>query len=197
VPAKSLEAHTRIDEFLPDYDFRSACQIRVNATRPVVYECLLHSDLTDLRLTRLLMTLRSGGRRPRQAIPGGLLKRLPGTGFIVLEEAPEDEIVIGVAGQFWRPDGRRCMDLTAAEFTNFSRTGFAKAAWNFKLRAGLAETGNTILSTETRIQCFGQSARWKFRVYWSVVAPFSGLIRREMLKAVKSKAESKIEQKTK
>jgi hypothetical protein len=85
------------------------------------------------------------------------------------------------------------MDLTAAEFNNFSRTAFAKAAWNFVLRAGLTETEITILSTETRIQCFGPRARWKFRIYWGLVGPFSGLIRREMLKVVRIKAESKIE----
>lgn len=127
---------------------------------------------------------------PRQERPGGLLQRLHGTGFVVLEEVPDDEIVIGVAGRFWRPDGDRCMDLTAAEFINFSRAGFAKATWKFKLRAGLAETGTTILATETRIRCFGQAAWWKFRIYWTLVAPFSGLIRKEMLEAVKIKAET-------
>jgi hypothetical protein len=193
VLAKSIEARTRIDEFLPDYDFRAVYQIPINAARSVVYECLLQADFTDLRLTRLLMFLRRGKRMPRQERPGGLFQSLHGTGFVVLEEVLDDEIVIGVAGRFWRPDGERCMDLTAAEFNNFSRTGFAKAAWNFVLRAGLTETEITILSTETRIQCFGPRARWKFRIYWGLVGPFSGLIRREMLKVVRIKAESKIE----
>ncbi len=189
--AKSLEARTRIDEFLPDYDFRSVYQIRIDTTREVVYDCLLHSDFTDLRLTRLLMTLRSGKRMPRQKRPGGLLQRLDGTGLVVLEEVPDDEIVIGVAGRFWRPDGERCMYLTAAEFRNFSRIGFARAAWNFVLRGGLTETETTVLSTETRIECFGPRARWKFRIYWGLVAPFSGLIRKEMLRVVKINAEAK------
>ena len=193
MPAKSLEARTRNDEFLPDYDFRSVYQVRIHAACSVVYECLLQSDFTDLRLTRLLMALRSGKRMPRHGAPDGLLQRLRGTGFIVLEEVPNDEIVIGVAGRFWRPDGGRCMELTEADFVNFSRTGFVKAAWNFVVRAILVETETTILSTETRIQCFGPEARWKFRIYWSLVGPFSGLIRRELLQAVKTKAESKIE----
>jgi hypothetical protein len=188
---KSLEARTRIDEFLPHHDFRAVYQTRINASRSMVYECLLQSDFAGLWLTRLLMTLRSGRQMPRHGAPGGLLQRLHGTGFVVLEEVPEDEIVIGVAGRFWRPDGGRCMDLARADFINFSRTGFAKVAWNFKLRATLPETEITILSTETRIQCFGPAALWKFRIYWSLVGPFSGLMRKEMLELVKTKAESK------
>ena len=189
---ESLEARTRIDRFLPNYDFRAAYQIRIHAPRSMVYDCLLHADFTDLWLTRLLMTLRSGRRMPRHGTRGGLLQRLPGTGFVVLEEVPEDEIVIGVAGRFWRPDGGRCMDLTGADFINFSRTGFSKAAWNFTLRSILPETEITILSTETRIRCFGPAAWWKFRIYWSLVGPFSGLIRKEMLKRVKTRAKSKV-----
>jgi hypothetical protein len=61
-------------------------------------------------------------------------------------------------------------------------------AWNFKLRNDAR--GGAVLSTETRIKCFGQAALWKFRIYWSVVGPFSGLIRKVILKHVKAEAES-------
>lgn len=182
----------RIDKFLPHHDFRAAYQVRIRAPRSVVYDGLLHTDLSEQWLTRLLMTLRTGKRMPRHGMRGDLRQRLQGTGFVMLEEVPDDELVIGVAGRFWRPDGGRCMDLTPADFIDFSRTGHAKVAWNFKLRAELpeAETETTILSTETRIQCFGRAARWKFRLYWSLVGPFSGVIRKAILKQVKDRAES-------
>jgi len=127
------------------------------------------------------------------SIPGDLRQRVQGTGFVILDELPDDELVVGVAGRFWRPDGGRCMDLKAPDFIDFSRTGHAKVAWNFKLRAAPpeTETKTTILSTETRIQCFGRAARWKFRAYWTLVGPFSGLIRKAILKHVKTQAESK------
>jgi hypothetical protein len=164
----------------------------------VVYECLLQSDFSELWLMRLLMTLRTGKRMRRHRTPGDLRQRLPGTGFFILEEVPEDELVIGVAGRFWRPDGERCMDLTAARFVEFSRPGYAKAVWNFELRAELSgilsealpDIESTTLSTETRIQCFGRAALLKFGVYWSLVGPFSGLIRKAILKQVRTKAES-------
>jgi hypothetical protein len=75
----------------------------------------------------------------------------------------------------------------ADDFTRFVRSGFAKVAWNFRLRT--ESPGSTVLSTETRIKCFGQGALWAFRIYWSLVGPFSGLMRKAILKQVKSEAE--------
>jgi hypothetical protein len=183
----SIEHRPRIDEFLPNHDFTAIYEIRVNAPPSLVYQCLLRSDFNELRMVRLLMTLRSGKRLPRGRVPTDLRQRLQGAGFVILAEAPGEELVIGVAGRFWRPDGGRCMNLTADGFAGFSRSGYAKAAWNFKLRADPTES--SVLSTETRIKCFG-TALWKFRLYWSVVGPFSGLMRKEILKQVKIGAES-------
>jgi len=187
--SRASEARSGIDAFLPKYDFRAAYQISINAPSSTVYECLLHSDFSDLWLTRLFMTLRTGRRMPRHR-PGDLRQRLQGTGFVILEEIADDELVIGIAGRFWRPDGGRCMDLTAADFMEFSRPGYAKVAWNFRLRAESPES--TILSTETRIQCLGPRALWKFGIYWSLVGPFSGLIRKAILQQVKTKAEGRM-----
>jgi hypothetical protein len=105
-----------------------------------------------------------------------------------LDDVPGEELVIGVAGKFWRPDGGRCLDLTAGDFAAFARAGYAKAAWNFKLRT--ESSTYTLVSTETKIKCFGRAALWKFRFYWSLVSPFSGLIRKAILKQVKTEAES-------
>jgi hypothetical protein len=127
-------------------------------------------------------------KSPRSPVSSDLRQRFQGRGFVILAEVPNEELVIGVAGRFWRPDGGRCLDLTARDFAGFSRPGYAKVAWNFKLRNDAR--GGAVLSTETRIKCFGRAALWKFRLYWILVAPFSGLIRRAILKQVKAEAES-------
>jgi len=183
---------SRIDEFLPISDVSASYEIRIHALPTVVYQCLLVSDFNEAWVVRLLLTLRSGRRLPRNRASGDLRQRLQGTGFVILSEVPDDEIVIGVAGRFWRPDGGRCLDITAGDFGGFARAGYAKAAWNFKLRAESPK--ETVLSTETRIKCFGRAAFWKFRLYWSLVGPFSGLIREEILKQVKTEAESTVTQ---
>ena len=184
--ARLVEARSLIDECLPTHDFSAVYEIRIDAPTPVIYESLLNSDFSDLWLVRLLMSIRSGRRLPRNHTTGGLRQRLQGTGFVILAEVPNEEIVIGVGGQFWRPDGGRCLELTPDDFAGFSPPGHAKAAWNFKLRAESPQSAT--LSTETRIKCFG-NALWKFRVYWGLVGPFSGLMRRAILKQMKAKAE--------
>ena len=83
------------------------------------------------------------------------------------------------------------MELTAKDFAEFSRSGIAKAAWNFKLWC--ESPRSTVLSTETRIKCFGQGTLWKFRIYWTFVGPFSGLMRKAILKRVKTETESRVE----
>jgi hypothetical protein len=183
----SIEDHPRIDKFLPNYDFSAAYEIRIDAPTLVVYQRLLVSDFNEVWMVRVLMTLRSGRRIPRNRVPGDLRHRFQGTGFVILAEVPNEELVIGVAGRFWHPDGGRCLDLTADDFAGFSRPGYAKVAWNFKLRAESHQS--TVLSTETRIKCFG-TALWKFRLYWSVVGFFSGLTRKAILKRLKTEAES-------
>jgi hypothetical protein len=64
--------------------------------------------------------------------------------------------------------------------------GYARAVWNFQVSP---VSGNSQLSTETRVQTFGRAATVKFRLYWIVVRPFSGLMRGAMLREVKRVAE--------
>jgi hypothetical protein len=187
----ALNARARIDDLLPRCDFRADYKILISAPPSRVYECLLHLDFSELWLTRMLMTLRTGRIVPRQQ-GRELRQHLQGSGFVILDEVPDEELVIGVAGRFWRPDGGRCRDLQRADFSDFSRSGYAKAAWNFRLRAAPPEANGTFLSTETRIQCFGPAALWKFRIYWLLIGPFSGLIRKAILKQAKTRAESEL-----
>jgi hypothetical protein len=152
----------RIDEFLPLYDVSAFYKVRITAPPSVVYQGLLHSDFNKPWLVRVLMTIRTGKRPPRNRVPGDLPQRLEGTSFVILDDVPGEELVIGVAGKFWRPDGGRCLDLTASDLVGFAGAGYAKAAWNFRLRV---ESECTVLSAETRIKCFGRASLWKFRTY--------------------------------
>ena len=119
---------------------------------------------------------------------GTFPEKLACFGFTKLEEDPGRELVFGIAGRFWRPDGglRRLADREA--FLRFSEDGCVKAAWN--LRIGGAGGESADLSTETRIQYFGNAARRKFRLYWTLVGPFSGMIRRALLRGVQARAEA-------
>ena len=44
--------------------------------------------------------------------------------------------------------------------------------------------GQTRIVSETRVQVFGKWELRRFNLYWAVVGPFAGWIRREILKAI-------------
>jgi hypothetical protein len=94
---------------------------------------------------------------------------------------------LGISGKFWRPTGNT-QPFKKDDFIHPVPAGLARAVWNFSVQE--AATSRTILSTETRITCGDKASRWKFRAYWLVVRPFSGLIRLVMLKAIRRACEA-------
>ena len=187
-----------LDEVLPDYDAKKRHAIAIAAPAHRVYAELLRYDFAGSRVTSVLMALRGyGALRARAAgePPGSLSARLERFGFTLLAEEPGEELVFGLVGRFWRPDGD-LQRVSAPEFASFREPGFAKAAWNLRVGSGLhlPHGGSGLhlphceLSTETRVQCLGDEARRKFLRYWRLVEPFSGLIRTSMLRGVRRAA---------
>jgi hypothetical protein len=174
-----------IDEWLPQYQVSASYSLLVRASAENTFAALTRASFSDLAIVRGLMRLRGyrlgGGKdpqtEPRHGVRGS---------FLELAAVPPREVVLGIAGRFWRHDGGMVSGLTPAEFAAFQRDGYAKAVWNFSLTP--ADRG-TQLSTETRVQTYGRSATLKFRAYWLLVGPFSGLIRLAMLREVKRIAE--------
>ncbi len=177
----------KIDEFLPQYHKRAQYEIEVRASAAQTYAALLNADFSDSWIVRTLMRIRGYGSKTRKPSSGSLLDRMRAQGFTLLAEIPEQEVVLGVIGRFWRPDGG-LLRKPASEFRHFDEPGYARAAWNFSLTKKSEQV--TLLATETRIQTFGPAARRLFAAYWTLVEPFSGLIRKAMLKQVKRSAES-------
>ena len=160
----------------------------MHAASDVVWRALLAHEFGASPVTRVLFLLRGYGRRALSTGAGTLPEKIVRFGFTKLDEVPNREVVFGIAGRFWRPDGdlRHLADREA--FLAFSEDGCVKGAWN--LRVDPAEDGTTILSTETRMAYYGLDARRKFRRYWTLVGPFSGLIRRALLRGVRRRAEA-------
>lgn len=149
----------------------------------VAWSALQRADLGGSPVTRALLTLR-GLRRPG-ASRRLTLAALAEAGFVPLGERPGHEVAFGLVGRFWTPSGRRAR-LTPAEFRDFARPGYAKAVWTFAVED--EAPGVTRLLTETRVACVDAASRRRFRLYWLCVRPFSGLIRRAMLRAVAREA---------
>ena len=180
-----------IDSFAPVFDAVETHSVTIDASPDVVCQTLWTADLGGSALIKLLLGLRSlpgfilRGCHPLPRDQNITLQTLIDSGFGILAQEPGQEIVLGVTGKFWRPTGN-LSPFKRESFNPPVSPGLARAVWNFSVK----ETGNgrTILSTETRVVCGDRASRRKFRAYWFFVRPFSGLIRRIMLKRVRKAA---------
>jgi hypothetical protein len=180
-----------IDDYLLNYDVAARYGSKVQAPAAHVYQVVRNVDLGESAFIRLLFRLREfpaiSKQRDAQAGLGLRLDDLLRSGFILLDENGPHEILLGVVGRFWTSSG--CIQrMDAKSFRAFEEQGFAKAVWNFSLSE--REIGLTELATETRVRCLDDASRRKFRLYWTLIGPFSGLIRREILRIVQQQAEA-------
>jgi hypothetical protein len=183
-----------IDDYLPTYDASEYHEIEIRASREEVYAAAMNLNLSGLKISRLLMALRGlpallRKQKVTTQAPRFNLDGLLESGFVLLGKAPQQELLLGLVGKFWKPTGN-IWRIRADEFQSFNKKGFAKAAWNFAIDE--TSPDHTRLSTATRIACFDDASRWRFRLYWLFIKPFSGLIRREMLRAIRQEAENRM-----
>jgi len=169
-----------IDDFMPKYDFSETHEITIRAKADRVYDALNEVDLCESRIIRWLFFLR--GLPTRKTT----LRDMKQMRFELLGEKSNKEILLGLAGQFWTLRGN-LQKISAENFKKFDRKGFAKAVWDFSLEE--SDRG-THLTTETRIQCLDDNSQKSFGFYWMFIQPFSALVRQEMLRTVKRKAEA-------
>ncbi len=178
-----------IDEFMPTYDFDEKHETIIRASAEEVYTALNSFDFNDSFIIRWLFRLR--GLASGSASDAGeqilTLRDMTKFGFVVLDEKPIEEILFGLVGKFWKPNGD-LQKINAEDFLAFDKIGYAKAAWNFALTESAAK--KTRLITETRVQCTDDTSRSQFGFYRTFIKPFSGWIRKETLLLVKQKAES-------
>jgi hypothetical protein len=193
-----------LDELMPVYDVVERHQTVVRAAPDVVFRAIREADLAGGPVTRALLAVRvlpaatlALARSPRAALAewrarraerrrGMDLAAFERAGFRVVAERAPEELVIGLLGKFWTPRGGLCAEVSTAHFAAGPPVGYALAGWSFSVVP--RSDGRTDLRTETRVWC-APDARAKFRTYWLVVRPGSGLIRRAMLRAIRREAE--------
>ena len=180
-----------IDDFMPEFDAVELHQITIAASPAEIFDTLEILDLRELPLARSLLALRGlpaflFKHESRELVDKPLtLDGLTRFGFVKLAERSGREKVLGVTGRFWRPIDNFA-PATKESYREPVPHGLARAVWNFYLDES---GGDTMLSTETRILCGDSQSRRKFRIYWTFVRPFSGLIRILMLRRIKRDCE--------
>jgi hypothetical protein len=97
-------------------------------------------------------------------------------------------LVLATTGQPWQLRGHLSAPAGAADFAAYDEPGTVRIAMSFKLAE--AGEGRTRLATETRVSPTDDAAAGRFRRYWTVVRPGSDVIRLDVLRAVRRRAEA-------
>jgi hypothetical protein len=178
-----------LDDVLPAPHFRERHRRRIAASPDAVWTALHEVRLSDSPLARVLMDLRTlplrlgRGRRPG-LVAGRFLEDGP---LSVLVAEPERIVVGGGVLQPWTlRGGKKSPQLNARALRTFNEPGWVKCAIGFVLEP---HDDRTMLRTETRVRTDRRT--WlRFALYWFLVRPGSGLVRRGLLRAVARRAEA-------
>jgi hypothetical protein len=162
--AKGVHAH--IDEIMPRWQFEEHHEIQIDAPPERIWTAIHDVTPREIRLYQTLTTIRRFGRSSGENILNApdtkpILEVATHSGFRVLVDDPPRELVIGAH--------------VAPQ---------ALATMNFRL-------DGTHLTTETRVFAQTDEARRSFAIYWRLIRPGSGIIRRSWLEAIKRRAEGK------
>jgi len=179
-----------IDRFLPEYDVVEHHAVDVDAPVDEAYRAVKELDLARspvvlaLLFARGLPHLFTGAVKPKRRLG---LDEIVESGFVVLAEERDRELVLGIVGKFWQLSSG-VHRIEPEEFIGFDTPGFAKAVWNFVVSA--RPGGGSRVETETRVLCTDDEARRRFSRYWWLIGRFSAVIRRIVLGQIKRDAES-------
>jgi hypothetical protein len=178
-----------LDEVVPYPQYRMCHSRTVRAPPPDVWDELCRVTMMALPLGYSLEALRLLPARLAGRTHQPLARRtfLDVTPIPVLfSERPRVVISAGLS-QAWRLlGGLTPPHLDAAGLRAWSQPGWIKVAMEFRVECNPA---GTRLSTETRILPTDPRTRRSFTPYWFLIRPFSGLIRRELLRTVARRAE--------
>lgn len=170
---------SKIQYFLPQYHFNEIHSKTIRASTKKIYPVIRHLDFNASRVTRWLFKIR-----------GLSLKNLcfdemvDNGSFFTIYEKENEEWVIGLLSESLKTPSRL---ESQQSFNNWNPGRGLKIVWNFRLNT--INSNMVIVSTETRVLCLNKKVKLIFSVYWFFIRPFSGLIRKEMLRILKNKCE--------
>jgi len=188
--SRITKAESRLDEFVPAWQFRERHTLRIAAPPERVFDAIRNVRASEISLFRALTWIRRGGRKmPENILNAGdstpLLEVATKNGFVYLADEPPRELVVGTV--VVAPPGTRGT-LTPQVFKAPLAPGFALAGMNFVVTPD--GPNSSIVSTETRVFANSPAARRRFASYWRVIYPGSAIIRRMWLRAIRRRAEN-------
>lgn len=184
---------TRLDAFVPAWQFGEFHELRVNAPPERVYAAIEAVRAEDIRLFRALTWIRRFGRPAPESILAPsrrpILEVATTSGFLRLADEPPRELLLGIV--IVVDPRERAMKAAALRrpetFAPPHLPGLCLVGMNFLVRPD--GQGGSIVSTETRVFATDATAHRAFATYWRTIYPGSALIRRMWLRAIRLRAE--------
>jgi hypothetical protein len=173
-----------IDDVLPAWDWRSAHGTPAAASPERAAAAVREFNGRDLPVTGALMRVRTLGRRTFDDRP--IIQTMAKIGLVTLID-DRYAVVLGGVISPWRVRGGHRAIAAADELRDFAEPGWVRVATAFSVTP---EGGACRVRTETRIAATDDTARRRFGRYWRLIGPFSSITRREMLAAIRRRAEA-------
>jgi hypothetical protein len=196
LPARTKQVSvpaTKLDEWMPVWQFDERHVIRVGASPEKVFDAIHAVRADEIFLFRTLIAIRRCGRPGPESILNApenkpLLDVATQTTFIYLADEAPREIVVGTV--IAAPRGIHApAKLTPEMFREKLPPGVALATMNYLVAPD--DRGGSTISTTTRVYGNNAAAVRRFAVYWRIIHPGSDIIRRTWLRAIKRRAEAK------
>jgi hypothetical protein len=171
---------TTLPQALPHAEFLEQHSAVIDAPPERVWAALQATLWSDLVLTRPFLVLRGTA--------AGIGRRLVDDGPMLMVRSDEPCYVAGGrVGKPWQPRPELGPAIASLDdLSAFDEPGWLKMGLDFRLHALPGD--RTRLDTSTLCEPTDAEARRRFARYWRVIRPFSGLIRRDMLRAVAHRA---------
>jgi len=174
-----------IERYLPRYTFRHRYTTVVQCGDiGRVYAIARDVDLSRSRVIPLLFRLRGLPHAHWRA-----RAFCSAMHWTELAQTPPTEFLIA----YWRggPGNRIRRIDNARQFCGVPPGATQKVGFTFRFRQ--LDARQVEVDTETRVLCIGARSRLVFLCYWMIIKPFSGLVRKEILRIIRREAESDTE----
>ena len=179
-----------VTQLIPEPEVVERHEVTVAAPADVAFAALRALDIDRSPLVRAIFAVRALPARARgKLVPRenrGLLAETLALGWKVLADVPDRAIIVGGVTRPWEA-APVFLGFPPDEFIAFAEPGYAKIIWTMEVEP--LDPESCRVRTETLVCTTDSTARRRFRRYWSLVYPGIRLIRRGMLRLVKTDAE--------
>jgi hypothetical protein len=175
-PSRAAARELLIDRQLPQFQARTFSALVVDASTERTYQAIRALDPDQVGQTvpfmQLMVRLRDLparlGRAPRRAIEPAsqaLTSEQYRQAFLLIDEEPGTEFVIGMIGKFMSPTQMEFHRFDPPQFAGFGEPGYGKVVISFLVLP--YGSGRSLLCTETRTATTDLASARRFRRYWA------------------------------